>query len=74
MRSSIDVESIAKKGMNISDIHPENPFTSDSKPGIKQQTNRNTMVSIVYPDSFLIDSHVFDGENRIPFTLCFNFT
>jgi hypothetical protein len=58
-----------KNGIKTSDIQPGKPLTSVSKPGTRQQTNRNTIVSTVYPDSLCIDSHVFDGENRMPFTL-----
>jgi hypothetical protein len=62
-----------KKGIKISDVQPVKPFTSVNKPGMRQHTNRNTSVSIVYPDSFFIDSHVLSGEKRIPLTLCLNF-
>jgi hypothetical protein len=72
-RISIDEISTAKNGIKISDIQPEVLFISDNMPEIRQQANRNTIVSIVYPDSFFIESHVLSGENRIPISLSFNF-
>jgi hypothetical protein len=62
-----------KKGIKISDVQPVKPLIIFNKPGKRQQTNRNTSDSNVYPDSFFIDSQVFNGEKRIPLTLCLNF-
>jgi hypothetical protein len=73
-RISIDETSMVKKGTKISDIQPGKPLMSVSRPEMRQQTNRNTRVSTVYPDSFFIDSHVLDGEIKMPFTLCLSFS